>query len=120
MPLTTAARVRQLLGLESWEGDDTAITQFISDGEIIIEGSSGQVYTATDDDYNLAAIVCTEIAAQLLLPGLIKNEPNAEKVAAYHQIFVELTGDIARDLSHLVKRIRLPNKEIPLARNTIR
>lgn len=120
MALTTATRVRQRLGLESWQGDGTAITQFIADGEVIIKGSSGQTYVAADDDYDLASTVCTDIAAQLLLPGLIKNEPDTEKVKAYHEVFSDLTRSITRDIGSLVKRIRLPDKEMPLARNTIR
>lgn len=122
MALTTAARVRQRLGIPAWEGDDTAITQFITDGEATIYTATGHTYVAADDDYALAQSVCTNIAAQSLLLALINppdSKPDPEKTMMYLQTLPEITNIIARDLGSLVPRIRLPEKEIPLARNTI-
>lgn len=122
MVLTTKARVRQRLGVPSWEGDDTAIDQFISDAEATIYVATGHTYVAADDDYALAESVCTNIAAQSLLLALInppESKPDPEKTMMYLQTLPELTNIIARDLGALVPRIRLPDKEIPLARNTI-
>ena len=122
MALTTAARVRGRLGVQSWEGDDTEIAQFITDGEATIYVATGHTYTAADDDYALAQSVCAGLAAQQLLLALI-NPPESKqdpaKTMLYLQSLPELNKITTRDLSLLVPRIRLPNKEIPLARNTI-
>ena len=123
MPLTTAAKVRARLGVRTWEGDDAAITQFIADAEATITGTSGVTYTAADDDYDLAASLCTNIAAQQLLLALInppESKPDPEKTMLYLASLPEFTNMINRDLALLVKRVRLPDKEIPLARNSIR
>lgn len=102
---------------------DAAITQFIADAEATITGTSGVTYTAAHDDYDLAASLCTNIAAQQLLLALInppESKPDPEKTMLYLASLPEFTNMINRDLGLLVKRVRLPDKEIPLARNTVR
>ena len=61
--LTTIARVRQRLQLESWESDDTAINQFIIDAEAIISNYMGALPTSGDPDFALAESIATDLAA---------------------------------------------------------
>lgn len=63
MALTTVAKIRNRLHLESWEGDDTAIGEAIADAESMIKNYLGTIPGAADADYTLAASVCTDYAA---------------------------------------------------------
>ena len=123
MALSTAAKVRARIGAQTWEGNDTDIAGFITDAEATITGMSGVVYTAADADYALACSIATNIAAQQLLLALVnppESKPDPAKSMLYLQSLPELSNIVSRDLAFLVKRIRLPAKEIPLARNSIR
>lgn len=61
--LTTTARVRQRLQLESWESTDTAITQFITDAEAIIANYMGTLPVSGGTDFALAESIATDLAA---------------------------------------------------------
>lgn len=61
--LTTIARVRQRLQLESWESTDTAITQFITDAESIIANYMGTLPASGDPDFALAESIATDLAS---------------------------------------------------------
>ena len=122
MALTTAARVRQRVNAASWEGDDTAIAQFIADAEAVIYSATGHTYVVTDEDYNLATSVCTSLAAESLLLALVNppdSKPDPSLTMMYLKALPELRAVIDRDFALLPKRERLPaSKEIPLPRNS--
>ena len=123
MSLSTPIQVRQRLSLDNWEGNDKAITQFITDAEAILASFAGHEFTAADSDYKLAVSICTNLAAEQLLIALINppdSKPDPQKTAYYLKSLPYLRNIIERDLSYLVKRERLPEKESPLPRNTIR
>jgi len=61
--LTTLARVRQRLQLETWESTDLAITQFIEDSEAIIANYMGALPTAGGANFALAESIATDLAA---------------------------------------------------------
>jgi len=61
--LTTIARVRQRLQLETWESTDTAITQFITDAEAIIANYMGALPISGGANFALAESIATDLAA---------------------------------------------------------
>ncbi|MDA3832967.1 MAG: hypothetical protein PF495_06180 [Spirochaetales bacterium] len=63
MPLTTPARVRQRLDIQSWESSDAIINQYFTDTDASIKNFIGTLPTSGDDDYALASSVCTDLAA---------------------------------------------------------
>jgi len=63
MALTTVAKIRQRLHLESWEGDDTAMGQAITDADAMIQNYIGTLPAVGDADYNLASSISTDYAA---------------------------------------------------------
>lgn len=61
--LTTLARVRQRLELETWESTDAAITQFITDAENTIANYLGALPVSGDSNFDQAGTIATDMAA---------------------------------------------------------
>jgi len=92
--LTTIARVRQRLQLESWESNDTAITQFIEDAEATISNCLGALPVSGDNKFNLAGSIATDMAAHYV--GISLPTPfNAEEAKARQEHIADIkqTGD---------------------------
>ena len=77
--LTTVVRVRQRLQLETWESNDTAITQFITDGEAIIQNYLASLPVSGDDNFDLAGLFATDYAA--FLTGLSRPPSQNKDIA---------------------------------------
>lgn len=110
--LTTLARVRQRLQLETWESTDTAITQFIEDAEAIITNAIGTLPVPGDDNFAAAGSVATDMAAYrtgISLPSL--EDKDAEKARLTHIKTLKATADT--DLAALI-----PTKTVPMPRST--
>jgi hypothetical protein len=92
--LTTLARVRQRLQLETWESTDTAITQFIEDAEATITNYLGSLPVSGDSQFDLAGSIATDFAAYytgISLPTL--TDRDAEKARADHCRSFKTTAD---------------------------
>jgi hypothetical protein len=63
MALTTAAKVRTRLNIETFQATDTTIADFIADADGLIQHTLGSLPTAGDSDYALAVSVSTGLAA---------------------------------------------------------
>ncbi len=111
--LTTAARVRQRLSLETWESTDTAITQFITDAEAQITNYVGSLPVSGETDFALAGSIATDLAAYytgISLPSL--KDKDAEKARLAHIRNFKENAD--RDLKRLIS----PPATVPLPRST--
>lgn len=112
--LTTIARVRQRLQLETWESTDTAITQFIEDAEATIKNYLGTLPVSGDDNFELAGAIATGFAAHdtgLSLPILKDNDAAKLRAANIKTIKANANVELARLLTH-------PRPSIPLPRST--
>lgn len=63
MALTTAAKVRTRLNIETFQATDTTIADFIADSDGLIQHTLGALPTAADNNYKLAVSVSTGLAA---------------------------------------------------------
>lgn len=90
MALTTVAKIRQRLHLESWEGDDTAMTQAITDADAMIKNYIGSLPAAGADDYNLAVAISTDYAA--FYTALVSPE-----------VFYELDAKVRKEKTDAIK-----------------
>ena len=110
--LTTLARVRQRLQLETWDSTDTAITQFIEDAEAIITNAIGSLPASGDDNFAAAGSVATDMAAYrtgISLPAL--EDADAEKERLKRVKEFKTTADA--DLAALI-----PAATVPMPRST--
>lgn len=111
--LTTVARVRQRLQLETWESTDTAITQFVEDAEAVIKNTLGSIPAAADSNFAHAGTIATDLAAfytGISLPAL--QDDDAEKARQRHIREFKATAD-----AELLK-LRTPPAIVPLPRST--
>ena len=100
--LTTIARVRQRLQLETWESNDTAITQFITDAEAMIANYMGSLPVAGDTDFALAESICTDYAAfytGISIPALTDNAAQKIRLDATRSIKANADSDIVKLLN---------------------
>ena len=111
--LTTVARVRQRLQLETWESTDTAITQFITDAEAIITNYMGALPESGDDDFALAQSIATDLAAYYTGRSLpTPRDPIEAKMRS--EIVADSKASADRDLQRLLSA----PASIPLPKST--
>lgn len=100
--LTTIVRVRQRLQLETWESDDIAITQFITDAEAMIANYLGTLPVTGDANFALVESIATDFAAYytgISMPALI--DMDAQKARGQNIREFKKTADA--DLSNMLK-----------------
>ncbi|MBW2259110.1 MAG: hypothetical protein JRF18_01470 [Deltaproteobacteria bacterium] len=111
--LTTVARVRQRLNLETWESTDADITQFITDSEAIVANYMGALPVAGGTDFALAESIATDLATYYT-GRAIPTPRDAAEASARAQVIRDSKSGADRDLAKL---LNVP-ASVPLPRST--
>ena len=111
MTLTTAAKVRTRLNVETFEAPDASMADFIADADGLIEYKLGYIPTASDDNYKLAVSTSTGLAAYYAAAQIPRKK---DEVAAWSVKLEHMRTIADNDLDVLCTTQR----PVPTARST--
>lgn len=113
MALTTAAKVRIRLNIDTYQAPDATIAQFIAAADGVILHNLGRTPTATDEDYELAVSVSTDMAA-FRTGTQIPYPEDKDEAAAWQKRLDAIESIAAEDL----ERLTGTQAPIPVAKST--
>lgn len=107
MALTTAAKVRARLGIDTFQASDASIADPITDAEGLISYSMGSLPVVGDSGYALAASTVTSLAAYYTGMNLPYPEDPAESEAWINKVsslmvLVKSNTEVLRTLDYPV------------------
>ena len=113
MALTTPAKVRARINIETYQASDAIINQFITDGDGMISYRIGSLPTSTDDNYALASSTSTTLAA--FYTGIQMPYPEDKDEATAWMDKLKNLRLVAEQNLDILSGVQTP---IPVARST--